>query len=71
MRLPWREALRWLLMLALYRCSRDAEALTAYRHGRRLLAELGAPGTGLGCLAKAIRIRDPRLAAPFPGAAFC
>lgn len=69
-KLPWRETLRGLLMLALYRCGREAEALTAYRDGCRLLAELGAPGSGLGCLAKAIRIRDPRLAAPFPGAVF-
>jgi DNA-binding SARP family transcriptional activator len=59
-------------MLALYRCGREAEALTAYRDGNHLLAELGAgPGSGLGRLAKAIRIRDPRLAAPFPGAPFC
>jgi hypothetical protein len=57
-------------MLALYRCGREAEALTAYRDGRRLIAELDAPGSGLGCLAKAIRIHDPRLAAPFPAAAF-
>jgi DNA-binding SARP family transcriptional activator len=70
MRLPWREALRGLLMLALYRCGREADALTAYRDGRRLLVELGAPGSGLGCLAKAIRIHDPRLAAPFQAATF-
>ena len=70
MRLPWREVLRGLLMLALYRCGREADALTAYRDGRRLLVELGAPGSGLGCLAKAIRIHDPRLAAPFQAATF-
>jgi DNA-binding SARP family transcriptional activator len=65
--LPWREPLRGLLMLALYRCGREAEALTAYQDGCHLLAELGAqPGTGLGRLAQAIRIRDPRLSAPFP-----
>lgn len=67
MKLPWREPLRGLLMLALYRCGREAEALTAYRDGCRLLAELGAqPGAGLGRLAEAIRIRDPRLSSPFP-----
>jgi DNA-binding SARP family transcriptional activator len=67
MKLPWRETLRGLLMLALYRCGREAEALTAYQDGCHLLAELGAkPGTGLGRLAQAIRVRDPRLSAPFP-----
>jgi DNA-binding SARP family transcriptional activator len=67
MKLPGREPLRGLLMLALYRCGREAEALTAYRDGCGLLAELGMqPGAGLGRLAEAIRIRDPRLSAPFP-----
>jgi DNA-binding SARP family transcriptional activator len=67
MKLPWREPLRGLLMLALYRCGREAEALTAYQDGCHLLAELGAqPRTGLVRLAQAIRIRDPRLSAPFP-----
>jgi DNA-binding SARP family transcriptional activator len=63
--LPWREALRGLLMLALYRCGREAEALNAYWDGRQLLPELGPQSAGgLGRLAQAIQIRDPRLSAP-------
>jgi DNA-binding SARP family transcriptional activator len=70
-KLPWREALRGLLMLALYRCGREAEALTAYWDGRDPLPELGPQaGSGLGCLARAIQIRDPRLSAPFAKAPF-
>jgi DNA-binding SARP family transcriptional activator/tetratricopeptide (TPR) repeat protein len=46
---PLREHLHALLMLALYQDGRQAEALAAYRHARRLLVdELGAePGTEL------------------------
>ncbi|MEE1940185.1 BTAD domain-containing putative transcriptional regulator [Streptomyces sp. TRM 70361] len=46
---PLREGLRELLMLALYRCGRRAEALESYQDIRRVLAaELGAePGPAL------------------------
>jgi DNA-binding SARP family transcriptional activator/tetratricopeptide (TPR) repeat protein len=46
---PLRESLRASLMLALYRCGRQAEAIEVYDQGRRLLAEqLGLdPGAGL------------------------
>jgi DNA-binding SARP family transcriptional activator/streptogramin lyase len=63
---PLREHLRSQLMLALYRCGRQAEALEAYRQGRRLLAdELGLePGEELRRLEKAILEQDPSVAAP-------
>lgn len=46
---PLREKLRWLLMLALYRCGRQAHALQAYGEARSLLRdELGIePGAEL------------------------
>jgi DNA-binding SARP family transcriptional activator len=63
---PLRERLRGQLMLALYRCGRQAEALEAYRRGRRLLAdELGLePNVELQELEKAILVQDPSLAPP-------
>jgi DNA-binding SARP family transcriptional activator len=63
---PLREGLRRQLMLALYRCSRQAEALDAYRDGRRLLVdELGIePSTTLRELNDAILAQDPALGAP-------
>ena len=43
---PYRERLRGLLMLALYRSGRQAEALQAYREGRELLiADIGVEPT--------------------------
>jgi DNA-binding SARP family transcriptional activator/glutamine cyclotransferase len=61
-----REHLRGQLMLALYRCGRQAEALDVYRTGRRLLdQELGLePDDALQRLEKAILNHDPSLEAP-------
>ena len=63
---PLRERLRGQLMLALYRCGRQAEALEVYRKGRRLLAdELGLePGFELQRLEHAILSQDPGLDPP-------
>jgi DNA-binding SARP family transcriptional activator/tetratricopeptide (TPR) repeat protein len=61
---PMREQLHALLMLALYRCGRQGEALAAYRHARGLLAdELGVdPGPALRELHQQILTADPALA---------
>jgi DNA-binding SARP family transcriptional activator/Tfp pilus assembly protein PilF len=66
---PLREPLHALLMLALYRDGRQAEALAAYQHARRVLIdELGTePGTTLRELHQRILTGDPTLAAPEPG----
>ena len=68
---PLRERLWAQLMLALYRSSRQAEALEAYRAARRSLSEeLGLePGTELKQLEQAILTHDPELDLAQPSAA--
>ena len=63
---PLREHLRAQLMLALYRCGRQADALESYRAGRtRLSEELGLePGPELRELEAAILAHSAELAAP-------
>ena len=63
---PYREGLRRQLMLALYRCDRQADALQAYQDARRtLVEELGIePGERLRELEAAILAQAPALAAP-------
>ncbi len=60
---PFREHLRYQLMLALYRAGRQAEALEAYQDARRTLVdELGIePGHALQELERAILRQDPEL----------
>jgi DNA-binding SARP family transcriptional activator len=63
---PLRERLRWLLMLTLYRCGRQAHALGLYRETRRLLSdELGIePGIDLRNLHEQILAGGPDLIVP-------
>jgi YVTN family beta-propeller protein len=65
---PLRERLHQQLMIALYRCGRQADALAAYQNARRTLAEeLGIePCQPLQQLERAILEQDPSLE-PLPG----
>jgi len=66
---PLRERVRAQLMLALYRCGRQADALAVYQHARReLVDELGIePSPSLRELEQAILRQDPSLE-PAPAA---
>ena len=59
---PLRER-RWeLLVVALYRCGRQADALRAFQRARHELGELGLePGPGLQAIERAVASRDPSL----------
>ncbi len=65
---PLRERPRGQLMLALYRCGRQAEALDAYQQARHMLVEKLAiePSATLRDLEQAMLRQDPSLSAPTP-----
>ena len=60
---PFRERMRGQLMLALYRCGRQGDAITAYHEARRVLSdELGVePGPELKKLYEQVLYQDPAL----------
>ncbi len=68
---PLRERFHAQLMLAFYRCGRQAEALAAYHDARQVLIdELGTePGPELRQLHQQVLSADPALAAPEPAPA--
>lgn len=68
---PYREELRALHMLALYRSGRQADALRAYQRTRRVLADdLGIdPSPALARLEEQILVQDPSLELTAPPAA--
>lgn len=63
---PLHEGLRGLIMIALYRCGRQADALDQFREATRVLAtELGAkPSTRLAEIHQQVLTNDPALALP-------
>lgn len=66
---PWAER-RWtLLMLAHYRCGRQAEALSAFSSAReRLVDDLGVePGAELRAMHQAVLNQDPSISTPRSG----
>lgn len=65
-RYPLRESFRAQLMITLYRCTRQADALAVYEEGRRVLAEeLGIdPGAALRRVHLAVLTEDPWLDGP-------
>jgi predicted ATPase/DNA-binding SARP family transcriptional activator len=66
---PLRERVWEQLMVALYRCGRQAEALDAYREAHAALAELGiTPGPSLRQLERMILLQDAALDLPAGGA---
>lgn len=65
---PYREVFWRQLMIALYRCDRQSDALAAYRRAARVLAgELGVePGPALVAIHSAVLAHDPSLTGPKP-----